>query len=706
MKKILSLLLCLMLSFGMAFTVVACDDTDPSDTTPPQSTGGSVPDPVTPPPAEEEYTVAGVSQPATIAKYLANAGEQEDETVEFFVKNKTYKVGDDNAFSYKPVVTFLNEELEEVAVENWDYTYTLEEKSGDVYIAAEGMLDGESENYKFDFSDQAVGKTLRLTVKPAELSGEQANDPSYAASLVIDVVDGYNAYNDYDLAYISNVVEVRGLENIEDAQIKNQAGWAAFREAHGLTLNPKDIKAVIMHNDISLTAESVPSTLLYSADEVKGFANAKWLVGTLKDETQSGVYYRVMNDKESFDFIGNYFTLDASEFPYVKQMSGTTETTYDENGNMLTSNVISHASLIRIEGNDNKGLNKIATKASLSDVNVIGNSPKTERKEVQGGLIFLKTEKTDLTANNLLSRCFFITTMGQTVGSKCTFRDMKCYDSFNSPIYNWGCEDMRLDNCIVEGAGGPAIICDVYLDGNGTPVNPRVVATNCVFNNPVEGSEAWFTMALGDEGAQMMIPGIKALNAIPQGISATVAQLNPQAAVNRSFLKEMTLEDGVTHQMFNVYCLVKDDENVAGKKVVMNGENVVGHQMAPYVNINGSVMDYGVGATFFEEPVVDAAHSMTLFGTLMQAGKWGSDVTSAAAPVLESAGRGLAYYTGVQDKNNPLASIGFPRVSDMTDMAQLAPEALSFLQGDAINLYYNTGLSTGMLSIMFEYYTL
>ncbi len=634
-------------------------------------------------------TVVGASEPGFYTTFKNNSMEKEHKEAEFFVLNKSYTVGDDNPFTFKPEVKYLEYDPIKGSVtefytapSNANFSYSLDIKKNNVYEKADQTVYLETQNTKtcaFDFSPNAIGQTFRLTVMPT--LGETVYD-EYKNSIEFTVIDGYNAYHDYELAYVSNYAEYKNSTELSEGNC--QYAWTKFRADHGLTLNPMDIRAVILHSDMKLTENSIPENFFYTKELVNGRPNEKWLVGTLIDQKHSGIYHREVDADHPFSLIGNYFHIDGSKIPQTEWMYTETDNnvTYDENGNITSSNIVSHVPLFRVNG---RGLDSQLT---ITDVNVSGNSQKINDFRMQGGFMFLKTEGTNSVLDNFITRACFITAMVQTRNTASDITNMKCYDTFNSPLYNWGCEDITLDNCIIKNSGGPAIICDAYMtDDDVKPINPRIVATNCTFENPTAGDEAWFTMALGKQGlGTMLVSGVKDLNTTytaTNGLNSYVSTLKT-AGINvnpRSFLKDV---NGAS--MFNIYCIVKDDGNDVA---AANG-------YTPYISINGSVMDYGTGATKFEEPIKNEAHSTALANFIKEKGLLGNSSPSGAWYILETSGKDIAT-PGLMGINGTTPN--FPRATDQTSMLM---EVGKMLSGDTLNLYYNTGTTTGMLGVMFE----
>ncbi len=671
MKKLLSLLICLVIAFAM-LGIVGCKDDSSSDSDSPSSSDTTSGDSSSSSgdSSSSEITLSGVEMPAFVTEFKANSGKKGDgeaeKQTEFFVLNKTYKVGDYNEFFFKPVVSYVNEDFEPVKPENEDFGYTLELKTD---IAVYTLVDGDdylesfdNKTCGFDFKPEAIGKTFRINVSPA-LNGEQAAEASeYTKSLEVEIVSGYNVYTTKEFGYLNNF----DLRNSVDAA-SGQAGWAKFRADNGFTLTNDEInalKGLVIHNDLVFEAKDIPASFMYTADEIS--AINKNYVGTLKDEVSSAIFFRDLLENETFDVYGNYFMIDTHKMPYTLYSSGfNMSTVFDENGEVVSTDIISHVTFIKMQGHDTA--NAENTSCSISDVNVLGNSPRTADVKAQGGLIFLKNQYTKFALNNSISKCFFITGFCNYSFGKTEFNDLKCYDSFNSPLYNWGCDSMYLNNVEIKGAGGPAIIADM-TDSNGGSC-PRIIGADCVFDNPVSGDEAWFVMAQ----ASTLIGQFKALDALPRMISA---ESTPDSI--KSFCTTGKNNDGTTYSdRLNIYVIVK---NEGGAMTQTAGKNKT------YVEINGAVLDYGVGSVKptdkSNSPDKSETGLATYKGTLAYALQ---TACAQGAPVLETNAGGAIYFDGTASHE----------ILNMTNI----------LAGDTLNIYYDTKTLFGQLGVMVEYYT-
>ena len=694
MRKFLLALLCLMLAVCTMFSLVACGDNTGGNSggdTPGVENPGNSDDP------EKQVFVTGVNLPANIRDYLVNSGERENKEQEFFVLNAPYKVGDDNAFRFLPETTFEDELEIPVHVEEHEYTYVLEEKLELSYepLAETCIERVDTIACEFDFSEEAIGKTIRLTVTPTGLTEEQIGDVRYSVSFEFVVVDGYNVYDEIELGYM----HYNALENhasCYDLQQTNVA-WSQFLTENGYTRDPLSINALILQGNLNITAEDIPSHYVYTKEEIDAsnipVALRKYYYGTLKNGNAVGIYTRRMQSgNNNFAVLGNYYTIDVSNMPVVLKMDNKT-VEFDQNGMVVASNIASTSQLFKIEGNL---LNPEKFNVKFENFNLIGNSPKTNDKRAQGGLMFVKTENATTTIDNVISKRVFITISAKRTG-KVNVTNLKCYDSFSSPFHVWMVRDgFYCDNVIAKNSGGPAIIVETaapslyHADYEADCVlMSKVIATNCVFENWNDGTEAWYYMGLGEMAATAM-PMVKSINDIPKGVAQAVTAGYQQAGLDVTFNASFLKEDG-QQQLFNVYCVVIDGKG-----------GLAGASQSAYVEINGNVMDYGTGADYYTNlpavhpegyhpPVQDGYaykknnsenpyYSPTLAAVIQGYG------FAQGAPILESTGGGIVIWDGA---NANFAIEG-------TEQA--------FITGDALNLYYSfPGAGLGTVGLMFEY---
>lgn len=105
------------------------------------------------------------------------------------------------------------------------------------------------------------------------------------------------------------------------------------------------------------------------------------------------IYFRNLEENQTFNILGNYYKLSAETLKEVVR---------DEGQITPEGEVISHASLFRMEGSETGS-------SSIQNLNMIGNAPRVENNIKAGGQILIKVEGPAFTAYNNLAACFFIT---------------------------------------------------------------------------------------------------------------------------------------------------------------------------------------------------------------------------------------------------------------------------------------------------------
>ena len=471
-----------------------------------------------------------VSTPENILLYNNNKGDQNkdgdniDDHNEFAVWNLSYLVGDDNGWTFKPNVTFYKFQLDEegnldqsaeyekdVKQDKWTYVveiykYNSETEAYDILVDNNDttIIDSiDYENCVIDFAEGTEERAYKVKVYPTELrSGQLNNLDKYSITLNIEVVDGYNVYDAKEFAYANNRTD------------EFKQAWEDFKVDNGLLTNYYPSK-LILHTNINISKDTLPSELFYSEEEAKGqpdesrIYQVKYaegnvieemeikLAGSLKD--YGFIYNRDLQDNETFTISGNYFKVDASSMPLVVRE--------DKGGNEITplGEVISHASLFKMVGNDKN------SHFVIENTNFVGNANRSELAIKGGGLILAKALYTQATFNNNVSSCYFITYHLEKSLKEIVIDNCKAYDAFNSFIYNWGANNVQLKNSEMIGSGGPIIIQDHVdpEDEDGGEIG-QVTITDCNLQAYVAGTEGWFVLVK----ASALVPDIKKMNAL------------------------------------------------------------------------------------------------------------------------------------------------------------------------------------------------
>ncbi len=586
------------------------------------------------------YEIVEVNMPEFVADYRNAIAEKPEESkrTEFYVRDDGYYVGDDNEFKFMPSVLVEKDGFDiETDYSLLDAQITVEVKGDDYQqVNAEEYVNTVAYG-SYKFNEIAVGKQIRFTVKP--FIKNHPDSGSESVSFEFKVIDGWNAYTATDLA----MIEADRLELEDNVQNKESAkGWEEFKKAHGLPLDHK-ASAVIMHNNINITKDDIPSVFFFNENEVSPTdSDYERAVGSLKDSRE--IYQHNVLPGEHFELIGNYFTMNAGALPLVvrERHPGTIK----EPGT-----VISHATLIKFRGK-NKDIKDDTPRGSavIKNIYLVGNSNRSDENNgiLSGGLINHKMRDVDASVENCISVKWFITYFPERTYGDVTEYDInqcKSYDNYNSFVYIWGGGDytqnkfFTIRNSEMIGAGGPVMIldhCNSQREDGGYPTNVKV--TNCKLESVVSGQEGWFTLV----GATALVNPIKGMDQIFN-------------AYQRKFLK-----DG----KFNFIAVFKANND---------GDSLI--SSAPikgYLQIDDNApLDFGQGT-----PAV-LAHL--------------SNLKKKGVPIFQSSTGGVGYFDGKILKNIAAGNVA------------VKPDDPLF-SGDYLNIYIGNTQGDGFLGAMFEYY--
>ena len=123
-----------------------------------------------------EYTVTSFELPEFATKFSTNAQA-------YNLKNNTYKVGDDNAFIFKPTIKgfqMVGGEMGEISqIDYIPSTFKVEQKSDGQYTELVGesltnIVTIDEKKYAFDFDATAIGNTYKITISANIINGEKS----------------------------------------------------------------------------------------------------------------------------------------------------------------------------------------------------------------------------------------------------------------------------------------------------------------------------------------------------------------------------------------------------------------------------------------------------------------------------------------------------------------------------------------------------
>lgn len=504
---------------------------------------------------DKAYYLSAVNQNANYAKYLSNIAIDSARDDGFKVRTNPFRVGDDNAFRFKPILTVVDDDLNPASEANWDKPFNIkvEIKNGTTFADADAALYEitDAKECVIQFKDGAAGHTFRLTVVPTEVP--EARIADFTQVLTVDVVDGYNVYDAKEIGYI----EYRTGKISEEEMDVN--AWDNFKVANGMSTTTRPNNLVLQH-DVMITMNDVPAQVLYGSTE-----HGATYAGTMRDWS---CIYRIHDNRE-VTLYGNYFQFNFSQLPLITYYSAS------------NSHVNSHSMLFDVA---NGTLN-------LCDLNVTGNAKyATEDGEDKyaGGLMFAKVRRNAVavTCNNVIARDNFITFMGEDVDTEkgyvdFTINDSKFTNNYNSFLYNWSGR-MTANRCDFVKCGGPIVIQDHTDVDDGDPYEsddymtiyghyPYTEFNDCKLENYVVGTEAWFVQ-FGVSGLVGQIKGMSDLY-YANGLSFVVDSKNHEPMLASSATQQ-------NPSAFNFIVVNKSGSAeaetaypVCGDVVIKNGED-------------------------------------------------------------------------------------------------------------------------------------
>lgn len=479
----------------------------------------------------EQVVITNLELPSNIITWNKNNKVQTEKPTEFFNLEEPYKVGDDNPFKFLPIVNaydYINDKS--YVLDDFDSLSTISIKENGTFTVLSGMgltdkVLVDEKNHLYDFTPSAVGNTFEIKVQPIN-DGIPDDDKEVIVTFQFTVVDGYNAYNSFDLTYLDN---------------NGGTPWNTFRKNNKMD-ETKAIPAIIMQNDIVIKHSDIPTEFYYQESDLElGDSDYDFALYSLKDNVD--IFTRIVEKDETFTFEGNYFSLSLAKEMIVYRPAGDIVIDgKDINGNPTSSTgfKMGHTTLLRVNpGNDpyTDGSDNVPDGDGTfiqQNMRTFGNCGKSENLWLAGGVIQQKINNIErFEMNNVINNDWFISFFTETSCEGYYATDCKAYNNFNSFVYNWGCSNMNFTNCEMNGAGGPVLIADTVNPENEKGGSARAIPNNtftdCNLHSLVAGSEGWFTLT----GSVALVGSIKALgvNLLPQYGESFIKYNNEQVAL-------------------------------------------------------------------------------------------------------------------------------------------------------------------------------
>ena len=486
-----------------------------------------------------EADVNAIDQLESALLNAYNSKRQANASVESTFKdpNQALYVGNDNVFDFRIIASGTDGAGNEVDnIKKVRTNIKVELKEDSTYRELTGTeltstVTIDTENTTLKFAENVIDKEFRVTVTAVNANPDYEDYTYFMANII--VVDGYNVYDAKGLSLYDNL---------------NKNGvWTEKKTEWGL--NDKSVNALILQNDISITTSDVPAEYFWSTSSpnyqtVRDKVGANYdFLGTPIDKSDTGLYHRTIANGSEFQFIGNYFQIDLSQFPKAVIEFDNAESDLVGSGYVVSeegqeSYITSHLCVFFNEATADQITSE--TTVDWKNFNFSGNGSKNATPENSGAILLMKNKVVNFNAYNTLMNNFYIgyffengnkieaetknSNIGQYIVDSC-----KGYNSYQCLFYFYGAEHTVIKNSEFKGAGGPAIIANhVYMDNNNiyTGNVTTVDIVNSTIESYVTASSFWFSnygvssYVSEIAGADQLYTGIQA-NGQPNGLPDT-----------------------------------------------------------------------------------------------------------------------------------------------------------------------------------------
>ena len=522
------------------------------------------------------YDLVKFEEPEFVTTYKARSTDLSETDRSKFYQTASYEVGDDNPFTFKPLVSLVSKETDEIVVPDF-FNVVVTVKEGTTTVGSDVY---SYSNFGFQFTSAAVGRTFNISVLPADFAEDENGEPVVPATLTVKVCDGYNisqenvkdlgrmslvsstfdrsAYSgsdnptgwryvgsDSENIYYDPITKATELDgNPFDYWAAQYAEWA-LTDSHYADVAP--VNGIFIHGNIAVTPADLPSAFFISEDEAahagvgSNYEDYKHLIGTPRDFTF--LYSHYMEEGKPFIFNGNLFKLDFTAIPFglSNKDKGLTGTGFYYSKNQ-PQYAAGHTSIFNFIG---RGDNSVTTPASLKNVELVGNFVNIDSiqgddadMKASGSLIGFKSICASATTTNCLMRSCLVGMYAEyNHGENGMALDhCKVYDCYNSGLFTWHGENNTLTHSELKRFGGPAIfVVSGCNDADGMGVGNLDAAASFVIDDEsivesyVVGDEVWFILN-GAVGTSGLFKG-------PDGVNAKLEKYGV------TFIKKFTVND-------------------------------------------------------------------------------------------------------------------------------------------------------------------
>ena len=417
------------------------------------------------------YEIIAFDSPDFVEDYLFNIDERENKETEFIKRDDHYYVGSNNEFEFLPFAVGGSSKLDDLSIldefemsidisklENGDWINLSDENKLDDYVQID-YLKG-----LFNFDSNAEGEIFKIEVAPTYFENYTP------IKFKFKVIDAWNAYDVIDLSRLDR---------------NTDGAWDDYKAQHGI--EDIDINGLVLHNDMNITADDIPKDYIHQSGDYEG---------SLKD--WRSIYTLITDPGTRFDFIGNYFTIDASKIPLIED---------GKNDGAGGDGIIAHSTLFGMAGDDDNLEDDVFIgEVHVKNMSLRGNAPRHEDLKYSGGITLFRSSAEKFVMENTITReaLTIFTPLGQWEDTGDEYMELKNevllknnrgYDSFSVMLYLWK-SDVVIENSYYERSGGPVAIA-THRNRNGDNDYDQyssLKTINTVMKTNVSGEEAWFQL--------------------------------------------------------------------------------------------------------------------------------------------------------------------------------------------------------------------
>ena len=448
---------------------------------------------------------------------------------------ENYQVGVDSPYHFDIVIQ--NDELETVSLADANLEYTVYDiTDGETLIEDNTQVFTVNADGSLSFVKTNVGKTYRVVVEP-KYNFLNRN----ALTFEFELTNGVNAFTHYDLK-----------EYFADLDVNN----------------------IVIHSNISVIVES---NQLDPDGRLVNFANVSDNNGVTGDiYTRRYTSSDIGNGNLDINLIGNYFTIDATNMPYLSVTDGytfgilewTNTSGYpcasiqtaifkvqDASGDAYNTGVEKEEDEIvnfnvknlRLTGNTSTGIIYETDEGGEpiiedDEAQVIANQGSSSAGFMGRGAVVVSTDNVVITNTNI---GIYVTGSFGGIDTNNTY----IFDSWANGVFGWRTTSMSLENTTIRQAGGAAIcVTDATITDQYAPEWMDVTfnfGPNLVVDNYVSGAEGYFIV----NNLSTVVPTLK-------------GQLDSslQSLLGKTVLKDVVTDEG-TESTFNFVIQFGKEQN-------------------------------------------------------------------------------------------------------------------------------------------------